>query len=138
MPPELGQLTSLTTLHLYSNNITTLPSSFRDLVHLQNFAVDDHVADDPDSATAVQRLREYNVTVIQHPSGRTPQKIRLLKKLSARRVMPSPAPMTSSTAREKTVEELLAELGELSEESGTSRQSNPRSKSKGKGQKGKR
>jgi hypothetical protein len=144
VPAELGKLTSLTHFNLCSNNITTLPPSFGNLVRLQEFAVDDHVADDPDSATAVRRLGDHSVEVKRNPSGRTPQKIRLLKKLSARRATPSPAPTTSPTvanngAGNKSVDELLAELGELPEGSGSAGQSHARASDKSKkGKKGKK
>jgi len=82
--------------------------------------------------------------VKRNPSGRTPQKIRLLKKLSARRVTPSPAPTTSPTvanngAGDKSVDELLAELGELPEGSGAAGQPHARASDKSKkGKKGKK
>jgi hypothetical protein len=108
------------------------PPSFGDLVRLQEFVVDDHVADDLDSATAVRRLSEHGIKVIRHPSGRTPQQIHLMKKLCARRATPSPAPTTSPTVTssgegEKSVDELLAELGEPLKGGGAARQSNARS-----------
>ena len=93
------------------------------------------MADDPDSATAVRRFSEQGVEVIRRPSGRTKEKIRLMKKLSARRAAPSPAPTMTSTvsssgAEEKTVDELLVELGEPPEGSGAAKQSDARSPDK--------
>ena len=143
MPAELGQLTSLTHFYLSSNDITSIPPSFVDLVCLQRFAADDHVADDPVSATAVRRFSKQSVDVIRRPSGRSKGKIRLMKKLSARCAAPSPAPTTSTTvsssgAEEKTVEELLVELGEPPERSSAAKQSDSRLPDKTKKKKGKK
>lgn len=139
LPADIGLLPKLMVLLLDSNEIATLPTALaalvvtkrdKDVSPFTTLRIDDHILKEPSCRALFDQLRGADVQVLDLPTGRTAQQVRMLKRRAARS-SPSSASsrfLASQPAVEnefsalaasflnedqRDLDDLLAELGEL-------------------------
>eukprot|EP00037_Helgoeca_nana_P030431 m.375890 g.375890 ORF g.375890 m.375890 type:complete len:1033 (+) comp28188_c3_seq1:1151-4249(+) len=119
VPAELGQLTSLTHVRLHENRLVTLPPSFGALAKLKHFVIDDHVAADRDSESAMRQLEAHGVVITRHPTKRDTSDVdrlktfsRMKKRSQATRAVRGSASAAHTDVDPRSIDELLSEMGE--------------------------